>query len=215
MRIWQGAGLAALTAASLLGVCQKADAGVGIGVGFGGCCRPGWRVGVGFYFPGYYYDPYYPYYVVPPPPVVVQPAPVVVQPAYPPPPPNQTPEQVPAPSLKTATTAEPPIATPVSAPAAGVDAALARLSGADAQARADAAIELGRQKERRAVEPLMRVLRNDTNPTVRETAARALGLIADPASLSALQYAAQADDDREVRHSAQFAAEGIRANLRR
>ena len=42
-----------------------------------------------------------------------------------------------------------------------------------------------------------------------------LGLIASPSSLKALLiYAAQADDDREVRHSAQFAVEAIRSSLR-
>jgi HEAT repeat protein len=50
---------------------------------------------------------------------------------------------------------------------------------------------------------------------VREAAARALGLIGAPTALSALQYAAQADDDRDVRHSASFAADVIRSNLGR
>jgi hypothetical protein len=212
-------GLAALTAAMLLGASQSARAGVFVGVGGGGCWHPGFRVGVGVYFPGYYY-PGYPYYVAPAPvivqpaPVVVQQAPTVVQPAYPAAP-NQTPEKIPAPSLKPATSDEPPIATTVSAPGAGVNATLARLSGADARDRAEAAIELGRLKERQAIEPLSRALKGDASPAVREAAARALGLIADPASLNALQYAAQADDDRDVRHSAQFAAEIIRGNLRR
>jgi HEAT repeat protein len=42
-----------------------------------------------------------------------------------------------------------------------------------------------------------------------------LGLIASPRSLPALIQAAQADNDRDVRHSAQFAVEIIRANLQR
>jgi hypothetical protein len=46
-----------------------------------------------------------------------------------------------------------------------------------------------------------------------QPAARALGLIAAPPPLLAWQTAAQADEDREVRHSAQFAAEVIRGNL--
>jgi HEAT repeat protein len=50
---------------------------------------------------------------------------------------------------------------------------------------------------------------------VREAAARALGLIALPASLNALQHAAQADDDRDVRRSAAFAADVIRTNMQR
>jgi hypothetical protein len=40
------------------------------------------------------------------------------------------------------------------------------------------------------------------------------GLIAAPQALPALQTAAQADEDREVRHSAQFAAEVIRSGPR-
>jgi hypothetical protein len=39
-------------------------------------------------------------------------------------------------------------------------------------------------------------------------------LIGSPSALKALQNAAQGDDDRDVRHSAQFAAESIRANMR-
>jgi HEAT repeat protein len=50
---------------------------------------------------------------------------------------------------------------------------------------------------------------------VREAAARGLGLIGSSSALSALQYAAQSDDDPEVRRSASFAAEVIRGNLRR
>jgi hypothetical protein len=47
---------------------------------------------------------------------------------------------------------------------------------------------------------------------VREAAARGLGLIGAASSLEALQRAALADDDREVRHSAGFAAEVITAH---
>ena len=63
--------------------------------------------------------------------------------------------------------------------------------------------------------PIARALREDGSPVVREAAARALGLIALPASLSALQNAAQADEDRDVRRSAAFAADVIRSNMRR
>jgi HEAT repeat protein len=50
---------------------------------------------------------------------------------------------------------------------------------------------------------------------VRDAAARALGLIGSPASLDALQRAAGGDADRDVRRSASFAAEIIRANMER
>jgi HEAT repeat protein len=59
------------------------------------------------------------------------------------------------------------------------------------------------------------MLAGDRSATVREAAARALGLIATPATLPALQRAAQADDDREVRASARFAADVVRDRLRR
>jgi HEAT repeat protein len=55
-------------------------------------------------------------------------------------------------------------------------------------------------------------LQADGDPAVRESAARGLGLIADPAALTALEHAAQSDGDRDVRHSAAFAAEVIRAH---
>jgi HEAT repeat protein len=92
---------------------------------------------------------------------------------------------------------------------------LRQLSSADEQARAGAMVQLGRMKAQQAAEPIGQALAGDRSPVAREAAARALGLIGSPASLPALQRAAQADDDREVRHSAQFAAEVIRANLPR
>jgi hypothetical protein len=182
-----------------------------------------WRVGLNIGIPigpvypgwGYYYP--YPYYVAPPPPTVVVPAPVVVaQPAPVPavaqsaPPPTVTPV---------------PSATPVGPPptlvqanhsenAARVDGLIGKLSQPQEQVRAGAAIDLGRLKAARAVDPLLRVLTTDQSPVVREAAARGLGLIASPQSLNALIQAAQVDSDRDVRHSAQFAVEIIRTNLR-
>jgi HEAT repeat protein len=96
-----------------------------------------------------------------------------------------------------------------------VDRLLQLLNDPGEGARISAAMQLGRGKVQQAVGPLTQVLNNDSSPRVRDAAARALGLIALPASLNALQTAAQADDDKEVRHSAQFAAEVIRSNLRR
>jgi HEAT repeat protein len=95
-----------------------------------------------------------------------------------------------------------------------VDAALQQLAGGDDRGRAEAALRLGRLRAGRAVDALTGALGQDRSPAVREAAARGLGLIAAPSSLPALQHAAQADDDRDVRHSADFAAEVIRANLR-
>jgi HEAT repeat protein len=90
---------------------------------------------------------------------------------------------------------------------------LQRLASGDDRGRAEAAQQLGRLRDGRAVGPLTRALEQDRSPAVRDAAARGLGLIGSPASLYALQRAAQADDDRDVRRSAGFAAEVIRANL--
>jgi hypothetical protein len=170
----------------------------------------GWSVGVRVGFP-VYYPPYYGgYYYYRPYPVYVAPAPVVVQPV----PAAEPIYATPAPSVAPA---------PVPAYAAGsteprpeqLDELFRQLSSQDEHARAGAMVQLGRMKVQRAVEPISQALTSDRSVSVREAAARALGLIGSPASLPALQRAAQADEDREVRHSAQFAAEVIRANLPR
>jgi HEAT repeat protein len=88
------------------------------------------------------------------------------------------------------------------------------LRSPDECARRDAAMDLGRMRTDRAVDPLTATLAGDHSPVVRDAAARALGLIAAPRSLTALIRAAQADNDRDVRHSAQFAVEIIRTNLK-
>jgi HEAT repeat protein len=92
---------------------------------------------------------------------------------------------------------------------------LQQLRAGDEQTRANALIRLGRLKAGGVTGPMIKALNSDGSPKVREAAARGLGLIADPNTLSALQYAAQSDDNGEVRHSASFAAEVIRGNLRR
>jgi HEAT repeat protein len=97
---------------------------------------------------------------------------------------------------------------------ASYDALVRQLSDPTDTTRRDAALELGRLKARGAVDAIINVLSKDSSPVARDGAARALGLIASPQSLNALIYAAQADNDRDVRHSAQFAVEVIRSNLR-
>jgi HEAT repeat protein len=89
------------------------------------------------------------------------------------------------------------------------------LSNPDERVRLDSVAQLGRLKAYRAVDPLAATLAGDRSPAVREGAARALGLIGSPKALPALQQAAQADSDHDVRHSAQFAAEVIRSSLSR
>ncbi|HWY86882.1 MAG TPA: HEAT repeat domain-containing protein, partial [Gemmataceae bacterium] len=95
-----------------------------------------------------------------------------------------------------------------------VDAVVRQLGDASDTVRRDAAIELGRLKALNAVDALVNVLSKDTSPIARDGAARGLGLIASPRSLNALIYSAQSDNDRDVCHSAQFAVEVIRSNLR-
>ena len=133
------------------------------------------------YYAPYYYRPYYPVYVAPAP-VYVAPAPIVVQPA-----------PVCAPTVPVVTrsngyeqqTTQPAAYDPNSA---ATSRYLQQLFDQEERVRSDAAMELGRMRADRAVEPR---------------------------GLAALQQAAQADGDRDVRRSAQCSAEVIRTNLRR
>jgi hypothetical protein len=142
--------------------------------------------------------------------VIQQPAPVAA------------PTTIVAPATAAQTPPPPPPPAPVPVIPAGnatpagsnVDSLLAHLSDARDTARRDAAMDLGRAQAQKAVDPLMNLLAKDSSPLVRDAAARALGLIGSQRSLNALIYAAQADNDRDVRHSAQFAVEVIRTNLR-
>jgi hypothetical protein len=172
--------------------------GVAIGVGFGVPCYP--RPWV--YAPGpYYYGPYgpyaYPYPIYYPPPVVVQPAPAVVQPAP--------------------VGSQPVSVTPVQTTSArtGIDVYLDQLRSGDDATRQNAAMELGRARAERGVDALTATLAGDRSPAVREAAAKGLGLIGSSRGLTALTRASSADPDRDVRHSAQFAVEVIRTNLRK
>jgi HEAT repeats len=181
-------------------------------------------VGPGPYYYGYPYRYYYPpTYVVPAPAVVYQAAPpptVVASPA-----PSQG-ESVPAPAPQTNAAPVPVVQGPAPLPrvtnviplsnqsSPEIDALVRQLSQTNDTARRDAAIQLGRLKATSAVDALTNMLAKDASPIAREAAARGLGLIASPTSLKALIFAAQADDDREVRRSAQFAVEVIRSNLR-
>jgi HEAT repeats len=214
MKFWIGGMALVLVLASW----SPAEAGVRIGIG------------IGFPFPGYYYPPcyspyYYGYY---PPPVVVAPAPVIVaqptvlqaappvqpapiaRPSYSPP--------APLPSAPEPINVAPRALTPTAAQEASpdqlaaIDRNLQQLGNPDERVRAEASVALGRLRANQAVEPLKTVLTSDRSPMAREAAARGLGLIAAPSSLSALQTAAQADDDRDVRSSARFAAEVLRSH---
>jgi HEAT repeats len=198
-------------------IAQNAQAYVGVRIGIGLPLYVG---------PGPYYYGGYPYYYAPPPTYVV-PGPVVYQTAPPTvivrtpgpgeavaaPAPLPTPVANGAPSF----TPLPPVTNVVAVSNQStpqISALVRQLSDANETVRRDAAIELGRQKAHGAVDALINTLAKDGSPIAREGAARGLGLIASPRSMSALIYAAQADNDREVRHSCQFAVEAIRSNLR-
>ena len=173
-----------------------------------------WSVGVNLGAP-YYYSPYYrpyyrPYYqpvvYVGGPPLIYGPSPVYV-----------TAPAVAVPAVMPAvaqTTPAPPSVVRAARPS-GESRDLSVLNDPVAKTRADACISLGRAKDTRAIAPLSRCLKEDDNPQVRDAAARALGLIGSPTSLDALQRAAGSDADRDVRRSASFAAEVIRANMER
>jgi HEAT repeat protein len=95
---------------------------------------------------------------------------------------------------------------------ADVERHLQLLADPDERVRADSVMQLGRMRAQRAVDPLAATLAGDRSPTVRDAAARALGLIGSPQAIPALQRAAQADNDRDVRHSAQFAIDVVQSN---
>jgi hypothetical protein len=202
-----------------------------------GPAQAGVRVGIGIglpLFPGPYYYPYYrpyPYYYpgyvyVAPPPVVVAPAPATVAAAPAPVVSQSAPATLQAPpaaqnAYQAQSSPLPPAPEPVVRAAAAEDRQvtvagyLQMLNNADERVRAEAVLQLGRMRADRAVDPLAATLAGDRSPAVRETAARALGLIGSPRALTVLQHAAQTDADRDVRRSAQFAAEVIQTNPRR
>jgi HEAT repeat protein len=172
----------------------------------------GWGVGVRiggpvYYRPWGYYYPYYPYgaFYVAPPPVVVESAPVVVQQA----PVVQAINPVaPSPLPSSAILRSSQIQSAGQHDIAGY---LQQLRDPDEHVRSDSVLQLGRLKIVSAVDPVAATLAGDRSPLVREAAARALALIASPKALPALQHAALADPDRDVRHSAQFAVDVIQS----
>jgi hypothetical protein len=197
-----------LVGLALIAMVSSAQAGVRLGIGigiglpcYGPCYRP-------YYYPYPYYYPA-PVVVAPAPAVVAAPAPVVVAPTA------VAANSAPAAAAEPASNAPPLAPPPPTVRAVSASTDLAPLNDPNPNARAEACIRLGRNKDRQAASSLIHLLKEDASPTVREAAARALGLIGAPAALPALQHAAGADDDRDVRRSASFAAEVIRTNMRR
>jgi len=200
------AGLAIFAGATAAGPPVR----VGIGVNIG---APYYRPYYGPYYGPYYRPIYYPppAIVVAPPPVVYQQAPVVVQqqPVYAAPQQAYTP-----PPVTSASPGPQQVDYQTSRPTVAIDGYLANLRSSDENVRRDSVMELGRMKATGAVQPLTATLAGDQSPVVRESAARALGLIGATQALTALQHAAQADADRDVRRSAQFSVDVIRTNAR-
>lgn len=168
----------------------------------------GWGVGIHVGAP-FYFHPWYPSctYYYQPYPVYVAPAPVVVQaaPVVQPVPAFQTAPPPSAPAVRQAYAAQ------VVDAQAEISRNLSLLSDPSENTRAESVLQLGRLRAEQAVDPLAATLAGDRSPLVREAAARALGLIGSPRALPALQRAAQADADRDVRHSSQFALDVIQA----
>lgn len=92
-----------------------------------------------------------------------------------------------------ATTADPPLA-PEIVPTSSVSslpemqASLSQLASAGPGARAAACLALVRSRTRAVLGPLTRLLQEASDPAVRESAARGLGLIADPVAQTALSH---------------------------
>lgn len=197
--------IAGMTLFALVGIPAAAPAGG----------NANWSVGVrvGTPPPSYYYRPYWhypPYAVYRPYPVYVQPAPVYVE----------SPAVIVRPPLLVQPVyqpAPPPVSTVVRTVGQDQDDLeinrnLQQLADPDERARAESAVKLGRLKAQRAIDPLAATLAGDRSPTVREAAARGLALIGSPKALPALQQAALADSDANVRHTARFAVEIVQAS---
>jgi hypothetical protein len=187
-------------------ICKLAIAAASLGLALAPEAKAwhgGWSVGIRIGGP-IYVGPWYPYpYYYQPYPVYVAPAPVVV-------------EQVPAPRVASAYAAPAPavVARSQSPDVTRVDTDryVQALKDANESIRIESVMQLGRMKADGAIDPIAATLAGDRSPAVREAAARALGLIGSPHALPALQHAAQADSDRDVRHSAQFAVDIVNAN---
>jgi hypothetical protein len=177
--------------------------------------RAGWSVGVTIGAPYCHHRCHPPFAVYRPYPIYVRPAPVFVQPVT-----VVEPVEVyqPVPVVRPVAPSTSRSVLPPPSPVESnedVERYQRQMQSAEPRERAEAIMQLGRLRAPGAREALTAALNNDRSPLVRETAARALGLFGSPDSLDALQRAAQTDEDREVRRSASYAAEVIRANLSR
>lgn len=75
--------------------------------------------------------------------------------------------------------------------------------------RVQAALVLGKLKDKRALRPLMQALK-DENPTVRAVAAQSLGALGDASALPSLRAAAEADESDFVKREADAALKKLK-----
>ena len=98
--------------------------------------------------------------------------------------------------------------TPTPAVPESIDGYLQALSNPDPGARQDAVDKLGRLKDGRAVEPLIKVL-EDKDEKVRAMAVRSLALIGDAKAVEPLRQFAETTDDKSLAIKARWAADRI------
>lgn len=92
---------------------------------------------------------------------------------------------------------------------AKLDKLLRELASPHKSERKDAAKDLGKLKDRRAVPALIQALKHDPEEDVREEAAEALGRIGDRSALPALRWAVRHDHEKDVRRKAEKAIDKI------
>lgn len=95
--------------------------------------------------------------------------------------------------------------------ASSIDSLIKSLKSKDNEVRITAIRKLGESNDKRAVEPLIEVLKKDENDKVRAESAEALGLLGDKRAVEPLIYALKHDDSRSVHWHVATAFEKIKA----
>ncbi len=95
--------------------------------------------------------------------------------------------------------------------ASSIDSLIKSLKSKDNEVRITAIRKLGESNDKRAVEPLIEVLKKDENDKVRAESAEALGLLGDKRAVKPLIYALRYDDSRSVHWHIATAFEKIKA----
>lgn len=92
-----------------------------------------------------------------------------------------------------------------------IDSLIKSLESKDSEVRITAIKKLGKSNDKRAVEPLIEVLKKDENDRVRAESVEALGFLGDKRAVEPLIYALKYDDSRSVHWEVARAFETIRA----